>query len=190
MKPVSRYHEIGIFKEPLLFFKNQNLAILNPNSIIKILGLNLIFKKKESDKLKVYLSYESFETLGDFLDDTLNMRVLGRELGRCYEPLPLCAAILKSWVKAALFISYKLRKTLLSYRKMVLDFVASGCPRKWKDTKKEDCNITFPEPQNIPGENIESKLRYCKKKFPILDWDLRFFEILVKVKKIHYFQKI
>ena len=29
---------------------------------------------------------------------------------------------------------------------------------------------------------MESKLRYCKKTFPILDWDLKFSELLVKVK--------
>ena len=77
------------------------------------------------------------------------MRALANRLGKIYEPLPGYAFISKSLGKSALYLSYKLRKFLLEYRKILLDYVSQGMPLKYKSKSKIN-DVSFPVALSFP----------------------------------------
>ena len=127
--------------------------------------------------LKDYLSFTKFLEIEAIDENTFTMRALANRLGKIYEPLPGYAFISKSLGKSALYLSYKLRKFLLEYRKILLDYVSQGMPQKFKSKSKVN-DVSFPESNFILGNSIEQKLKYVRKRYALLTWDTRYTELV------------
>ena len=97
----------------------------NACNIIRILGLQVMFNKcvqlhnPPDAMLRDHISFTKFLDVEGIDRDTFTMRILGNRLGRIYEPLPGYGFISKSLGKCAVYLSYKLRKFLLEYRKFL-----------------------------------------------------------------------
>ena len=114
----------------------------------------------------------------DINRDTLKMRILGNRLGRIYEHLPGFGFISKSWGKCTLYLSYKLKKFLLEYRKFLLDHISQGMLQKYKISKSKIHEVTFPESTFNICNSMEQRLKYVRKRFPLLTWDTRYKELI------------
>ena len=75
----------------------------------------------------------------------------------------------------------KLRKFLLGYRKFLLGYINQGMPQRYKSKSKVH-EVSFPESKFILGNTIEQRLKYVRKRFPLLTWDTRYKE-LVEIMK-------
>ena len=69
----------------------------------------------------------------------------------------------------------------MGYRKFLLDYINQGMPQKYKSKSKVH-DVSFPESKFILGNTIEQRLKYARKRFPLLTWDTRYKE-LVEIMK-------
>ena len=185
----GKNYEINFLRQPKIWTQNEYISIENACNIVRILGLQVMFSKcalphskcvqsvPPVTMLKDHISFTKFLEIEGIDEGTFTMRALANRLGRIYEPLPGYGFISKILGKCALYLSYKIRKFLLEYRKILLDYVNQGMPQKYK-SKCKVTDVSFPESEFILGNSIEQKLKYVRKRFPLLTWDTRYSELV------------
>ena len=132
--PSKPSNYISINSKPFLYNKDDNISFLNPSFLLKIYGLNLeVFSQAEiSDTLQFKISYHNLVNLESFDASKITLRRVSELLGSCWEAQPYALTSLKSRLKIALHLCYKIKHVLVDQRKLLLSLVSCRKPPNTK----------------------------------------------------------
>ena len=168
---------ITINPKTFLYIKDNNISYLNPQSLLKIYGLNLEIsaQTERSDTLEFKMSYHALASLQEFDASKATLRKVSELLGSCWEPSPFALAPLKSYLKVVLHLCYKIKQLLVEQRKLLLSLVTCTkapsskskglCPEKFYLKHKK--HPIYSNLCNLKSTTTEQHLLEIKKTSPI-----------------------
>ena len=172
---------IIINTKPFLFHKDESVSYLNPHSLLKIYGLNFAVckQKDEHDILKFLICYDHLAKLADFDLNRVCLRKISEILGSLWEPSPYILTGLKSPVKLALHLTYKIKQVLIDHKKLLLSLLTYGkspggkggdvSNEKWYRKHKD--HPIYANLINLAPASVDHQMTQIKKMVPLLTWD-------------------
>lgn len=126
--PCNLSNCITLNTKPLFFHKDESIAYLNPSPLLKVYDLNLEISSQNGAyyTLKCSVCCHNLANLGNCDPSRITLRKLSELLGSCWEPTPYIMTALKSPLKIAIHLSYKMKHILIDHRKLLLSLVSCG----------------------------------------------------------------
>ena len=180
-KKCQHSYDLSLVMKSFLYHKNDFLSYHNPLALIRICGLHLEICKSRmnNDMLQFLISYKNLGGLTNFSLTQLSLRKISEVLGSLWEACPYILTALKSPVKLALHMTYKIKHVLGEHKKLLLSLLTYSQAPKGQliDSTAEKLYLKYRDHPiyakliNLGSATIDTQMAQIKKLVPILTWD-------------------